>query len=89
MLEVAEERIKELEDALRKEITFRTAREIQGNQDKLIWLPVMDLIGIFHKAYQLRNNAVNNNKKHAKLMFIITNEKRVTDVEIDEEAQER
>lgn len=84
-LEAANSRIDELEQALRKEITFRTATDLKG---KDLWLPVMDLIGIFHKAYQLRNNAVNNNKKHSKLIFTVTNEGKVADVNIKESEED-
>lgn len=83
-LEAANDRIKELEEALRKEIHFRTAREMQGTE---IWLPVLDLISLFHKAYQLRNDAINNNKKHTRLIFSISNEGRITDVQAAEEEE--
>ena len=76
-LEAANTRIDELEVALRKEIQFKTAKDLRGGE---IWLPVLDVIAIFHKAYQLRNALVNNNNRHAKLIFTITNEGRIIDV---------
>lgn len=80
LLEAANARILELEQALRKEITFRAATDLRGRE---IWLSVMDLIDIFHKAYQLRNDAVNNNNRWAKLIFTVTNEGRVIDVKLE------
>lgn len=84
-LEAANDRINELEQALRKEITFRTAREMQGRD---IWLPVMDVIDIFHKTYQLRNTAINKDKRHTKILFTISNEGRVIDVSSREPAEQ-
>lgn len=82
LLEAAKDRILELEQALRKEITFRTAREMQGPK---IWLPVMNLVEIFHEAYQIRNKALANNKSNIKLMFTVSNEGRIVGVQTEEE----
>ena len=80
-LEAAEDRITELETALRKEITFRTATEInKDGKGRQIWLPTMDVISIFHKTYTLRNQALANNKPNTKLIFTIQNDGRIIDV---------
>jgi hypothetical protein len=81
-LEACEIENKELREALRKEIHFRTARDLSHSQ---IWLPVMNVIEIFHKAYQIRNHVLSNNKENTKLIFTISNEGRITDVIKSEE----
>jgi len=79
-LEAANVRILELEQALRKEITFRTATDLRGGD---IWLPVTSMIEIFHKGYLLCKDAINNNKRHAKLILTVTNEGRVIDTHVE------
>lgn len=76
-LEACEVENKELREALRKEITFRTAKDMQGTK---VWLPVMNLVEIFHEAYQIRNQALANNKSNLKLMFTISNEGKIISV---------
>jgi hypothetical protein len=85
MLEAANVRISELEVALRKEINFRTARDLGPTQ---IWLPVMNVIEIFHKAYQIRNHALSTNKENTKLIFTVSNEGRVIDVQAASQVSE-
>ena len=79
-LEAREVEIKELREALRKEITFRTAKDLHANQ---VWLPVTSMIDIFHKGYLLCKDAINNNNRHAKLIFTVTNEGRVIDAKLE------
>lgn len=84
-LEACEVENKELREALRKEITFRTAKDMQGTK---VWLPVMNLVEIFHEAYQIRNQALANNKENAKLIFTISNEGRIISVSTKAEEEE-
>lgn len=81
-LEAANSRMLELEQALRKEISFRTAKDLRSDSTQ-IWLPVMNLIEIFHEAYQIRNKALANNKENTKLIFTVSNEGRIIDVDQD------
>ena len=76
-LEACEIENKELREALRKEIHFRTAKDMQGPR---VWLPVMNLVEIFHEAYQIRNQALANNNSKLKLMFTVSNEGRIVAV---------
>ena len=85
-LEASRERIDELEVALRKEITFRTATDLKGRD---IWLPVTSMIDIFHKGYLLSKDAINNNKRNTKLIFTISNEGRVIDVSTEDTEEDR
>lgn len=78
-LEALKERCKELEEALRKEIQWKTATDLRSASPQ-IWLPVMNLVEIFHTAYQIRNNALANNKLSTKLIFTVSNEGRIVDV---------
>lgn len=87
-LEAANERILELEQALRKEIQFRTAKDLR-NDSTQIWLPVMNVIDIFHKAYLIRNHALANNKSSTKLIFTVSNEGKVIDVSNQEPQEDR
>ena len=76
-LEALEEHCRELEEALRKEIQFKTAKELGGKQ---IWLPMTNLVDIFHKSWKLFNS-IKGERSAMKLVFSISNEGRIIGVE--------
>lgn len=80
-LEATEERCRELEEALKQANLFRTAKDMQASK---VWLPVMSLLEIFHESYQIRNQALANNKENTKLMFTVSNEGRIVGVQAEE-----
>lgn len=84
LLEAARERIKELEEALRKEIHFRTATDIHDMQ---IWIPAIDALHLFVPLNKARRHAIDNNDPWRKLIFTVTNEGRITDANLEEEAE--
>lgn len=85
LLEAARDRIKELEEALRKEIHFRTATDVH---DKEIWIPAIDALHLFVPLNKARRHAIDNNDPWHKVIFTVTNEGRITDANLEEEEAE-
>lgn len=81
-LEAANVRILELEQALRKEINFRTARDMQGRE---VWLYVIDALNLRMAIRKEAEPSIEKSKAYDKLIFTVSNDGRVTDVKRSEE----
>lgn len=77
LLEIRNSRIKELEEALRKEINFRTAREMQGKQT---WLYVIDALNLRMSIRKEAEPSIEKSRAYDKLIFTVAEDGRVTDV---------
>lgn len=81
-LQAASVRIDELEQALRKEINFRTARDLQGRQT---WLYVIDALNLRMAIRKQAEPSIEKSRPYDKLIFTVANDGRVTDVKSSEE----
>ena len=81
-LEAANLRINELEEALRKEINFRTAREMQGQQT---WLYVIDALNLRMSIRKEAEPSIEKSRAYDKLIFTVADDGRVTDVKAAQE----
>jgi len=81
-LEAAKVRIDELEQALRKEINFRTAREMQAKQT---WLYVIDALNLRMAIRKEAEPSIEKSRPYDKLIFTVAGDGRVTDVKASQE----
>ena len=85
-LQAASSRIDELEQALRKEINFRTARDLQGRQT--IWLYVIDALNLRMAIRKEAEPSIEKSIPYDKLIFTVDDDGRVRDVKNAHEHQE-
>jgi hypothetical protein len=81
-LQAASVRIDELEQALRKEINFRTARDMQGKE---VWLYVIDALNLRMSIRKEAEPSIEKSRAYDKLIFTVAEDGRVTDVKAAEE----
>lgn len=84
-LEILKEEKRELQEALRKEIEFKTASELPRQTQKLdIWIPAIDAINLFMAINQARRWAIDHNDPWRKLIFEIDEYGRVKTANLED-----
>jgi hypothetical protein len=78
---------KELQEALRKEIEFKTASEFSKQAQKLdIWIPAIDALNLFMSINEARRWAIDHNDPWRKLLFDIDEYGRVKSAKLEDVA---
>lgn len=84
-LEVAHSEIRELKEALRKEIQFKTAKDWPSHAQELqIWIPCIDALNLFVKINEARRWAIDHNDPWRKLLFEIDEYGRVKSAKLED-----
>lgn len=84
-LEILQEEKRELQEALRKEIEFKTASELPKQTQKLdIWIPAIDALNLFMSINEARRWAIDHNDPWRKLLFEIDEYGRVKTAKLED-----
>lgn len=84
-LEVAHSEIRQLKEALRKEIQFKTAKDFPSHAQKLdIWVPAIDALNLFVKINEARRWAIDHNDPWRKLIFQIDEYGKVKSADLED-----
>lgn len=79
---------RELQEALRKEIEFKTATELPRTQVLDIWIPAIEAIKLFVPLNQARRQAIDHNDPWHRLIFKIAEDGHVQDAKLENQEQE-